>query len=390
MQRICFLFNCLLLLVLVEVTGIPRMAWGSDSMLTDTTRESITFILGEDTKAENQFYTHAVFYYHTAADERTDYIISTARSLLEVRDYLEQHPPRNHQPWGVVNLVVHSNEWSGLSIPIQSDGARTTATLLADAIKTGQFQPLPNSLVDARTDIRIQGCALGRDLPFLELLSRAFGGDDPDGQRPLVRSSKYFLSFYAVQDEQGRLLRCERYLTNFWYAFYPKDQRPDTAALRQQLQTRYPDAPINWEDAITRTQPRYFGDVFHYTYILPLKWFVLYADETSRPTVATRPAQNAWLSAQTELRDYVRQVGIPLSAFAWEIKPIQYDLADHTLVPAIRAYGKSTVLCVLQTFTEPDPANPDQQRPVRPTFDDLTYYSIVVPPQPAIEVAAVR
>ncbi len=387
MKLIHFLHNSLLLAMLIIITGPSHKAWCSKSVQPDSLRESITFILGEDTSIEKPFFTYAAHYYHTDTVERTDYIIVTARSLLDVRNYLEQHPPRNRQPWGIINLVVHSNEWSGLSIPVHKDGSpRTTSALLNKSIQSGQFKPLPDYLIDVRTDIRIQGCASGRDLPFLELLSRAFGGSAPDEQRPLVRSSKYFISFYAVRDEKGRILECERYLTNFWYAFYPKDKNPDVTALRLQLQTRYPDVQIDWEDALTRKKPRYFGDVFHTTLFraLTLKWSVLYTDAISRPKVGTSHEQEYWLSGQSDLQDHLQEIGIPQNAFAWEIKSIKHDMADHSIVPAIKAFGRSTMLCIMQTFTEPDPINPDQLRPLKPDFDDPVYYSIVVPPHSSV------
>jgi hypothetical protein len=66
-------------------------------------RESITFILGEDSDANNRYYEEASHYYAQALEDKTAHVVTSCRSLLEVRDYLEKNGPRNRFPRGLIN-----------------------------------------------------------------------------------------------------------------------------------------------------------------------------------------------------------------------------------------------------------------------------------------------
>ncbi len=48
-------------------------------------RERITFILGEDREADNRYYAEATNYYTHNKKGRTEYLVTTCRSLLEVK-----------------------------------------------------------------------------------------------------------------------------------------------------------------------------------------------------------------------------------------------------------------------------------------------------------------
>lgn len=74
--------------------------------------------------------------------------------------------PRAHvppgKPWGTINLVADGNAWTGMDLPIlPGDSSRTSAATLLAAQAAGQLPPLPDRVLDARTEIRLHGCALG-------------------------------------------------------------------------------------------------------------------------------------------------------------------------------------------------------------------------------------
>ena len=85
-------------------------------------REGVTFIMGEDRNQDNRFYQAATDYYATDSSVRTEHLERNLRCLADVRDYLANHRPANDRPWGVMNIVTHSYEWSGLSVPVREGG----------------------------------------------------------------------------------------------------------------------------------------------------------------------------------------------------------------------------------------------------------------------------
>jgi len=346
-------------------------------------RESIAFIMGEDSNPENLFYAKATDYYRYSQTDRTEYVITSCRSLVEVRNYLKNNPPSNNHPWGVINIVAHSNEWSGLGVPIIPGGKRTTTESLMAAIESGRFLALANNIVDAQTEIRIHGCALGRDQELLTTVSKAFGGDDIDLQRPVVRSCRYFL-FYETTRHKGQLVGCKQYMSDFWYAFYRTGYRPGDIRLSNQLRQRYPEVDMDWRDALTRTKPRWLGDSFHYTFRVPIKWIVTYPDPDSRPDLTKKGDQQAWINEQTELQQYLDDFGIPIDCFRWRFKNIDYTYDDGPKEAAIRAVGNCTVLCVLKVLTVPDLNDPTNRQPLSPSVTDNVYYEAEIPGMNAV------
>ncbi len=329
-------------------------------------RDSITFIMGN---SENGFYANAAYYYRHNKTDRTEYVETSLRTLIEVRDYLKNNPPAGGKKWGVINIVVHGNEWTGLGIPVFPGGERATRESLAAAVESGAFCPPDQGVVDSKTEIRIHGCALGRDHTLLKLISRAFGGNEEYLQVPVVRSCRYFIS-YETTENNGEITHCHEYLTDFWYAFYRAGCRPGDIRLADQLRHRYPDADINWRDALKRTLPRYVGDNFHLTFNLPFKWTVIYPDAKSRPDIREKKYGQKWLNSQIEFRQYVDSLNIPADYFEWTIQKVRYKCDDGTFKPAIEAIGRCTILCVLKTLTEPE----SNRIPLRPLITDTKYY----------------
>ena len=126
-----------------------------------------------------------------------------------------------------------------------------------------EFEPLADRLVDARTTIRIRGCALGRNQDILRLLSAAFGGTDM--QRPVVRAPKH-LQDYEYETEDGRIIYAEEFLSEFWFVTYPRPgrnrypqvRRPSDDELVDMFREKYPDADMDWRvrlpQAVTRNR----------------------------------------------------------------------------------------------------------------------------------------
>jgi len=244
------------------------------------TRESITFILGEDSEPENQYYTEAINYYRFNELNKTENLITHCRSLLELKLYLEENPPSNNLPWGRVNVVVHSNEWSDLGAPVIPEGERASVESLRAAMNSGDFTPVPNNLMDNQTELMIYGCGLGRNKQLLRQIGLAFGGMEHDDPKPNVKSSRYFISYESAKQENGKPEDCKRFITEYWYAHHPSFHRPNDSKLIQQLNQNYDSTDMVWQDALSRTVPRFSGDSYHYTFRLPVVWYVAFENHT--------------------------------------------------------------------------------------------------------------
>lgn len=312
-------------------------------------RKGVTFIMGEDRNPDNRFYQAATDYYTTDERARTEHLERNLRCLADVREYLQNHRPAG-APWGVINIVAHSYEWGGLSVPVREGQGRTDLTALRLAIAAGELKPLADSVVDCRTEIRIQGCALGRDTALLRLMSVAFGGRDIE--RPKVGSSRYFV-YYESQREGGLVESANQFFAKYWYVVYPKGQRPGNVELAKRFAERYPADKTDWRSALGRSGPRWPGDAYYRMLSLPATWVTVYPESVALPRLSTAAARRVWLEAQTELGQRLAGLGLGLDDFLWSVRDT--SVVDSGVVkPAILAVGRSTIACVEQDVVMPD------------------------------------
>lgn len=342
-------------------------------------REGVTFILGEDRSQDSRFYQAASDYYATDSGARTEYLERNLRCLADVRDYLDNHRPANGLPWGVVNIVTHSYEWGGLSVPVREGGGRADLTALRLAIGSGNLTPLPDSVVDCRTEFRVQGCALGRDTALLRLLGIAFGG--PDLQRPRVGSSRYFVYYESVRDG-GQVVSADQFFADYWYVVYPKGQRPGNAELAKRLAERYPDDSVDWRAAMGRSGPRRPGDAWYRMLSLPATWVTIYPESVALPPLRTQAARRSWLEGQADLRKRLEGAGLGIDDFVWSVRDTAV-LDSGIRKPAVFAIGRSTIACIERELMMPDSAQPGCQRRVRAADQDAAFFERVAPVRPA-------
>ncbi|MEM7104777.1 MAG: hypothetical protein AAF502_16690 [Bacteroidota bacterium] len=314
----------------------------------DIKRKSITFILGDDQKPENRYYWEATNYYKTSPEAKTDKLVTHCRSLLEVRNYLEEKAIPG-TPWGLVNLVVHSNEWSGIEIPVVPEGNRATVQTVQAALDGGLFPPLTEEIADSNTTIFMHGCALGKNEALVQVLKEAFFGKGNHVNKTL-QSSPYFVLYESKMINGMPVSR--KFNANAYYAFYKRGYRPGDIKLSRQLASRYAETEVDWRGALERTQPRFTGDLYHYTFHLPIVWTVTYPDNTSRPSLKTEVEKEAWLNEQPELLEAVKELGISKDLFTWTFRNVNYTFEDGVTEPGIKVIGFCTVLCVLEPLVE--------------------------------------
>ena len=202
------LLSSLLLIGFLLIRELRRPAPEFPATAQPLSRPDITFLIGSDSETENPYFAKAAEYYRLDEEEGAEWVITNCKTLQEVNEYLrERHLGR---PWGRIQLVMHGNEWTGMGVPITAGGRRTSAAQLWTALEQGQLKPLPDSLLDARSEIHLQACALGRDEPLLQALAFAFGGFDE--QRPRLYSSRYFVGYTSAGGPAGR---SRKYLADY-------------------------------------------------------------------------------------------------------------------------------------------------------------------------------
>lgn len=412
-------------------------------------RRSITFIMGEDPPdSSNLFYTGATAYF---ALHPTDDLLEMHRTLIAVRDYLAVAERAGERPWGEINIVVHANEEGGMTIPVLPvpDGEdpemwQANLLILEDAIDNGDFEPLPDSLVDAGTVINIRGCSLGRSPEMLNLLSRAFGGEGL--RRPTVRASRHVQAF-DFSPEEWRVdssdspTAAENYFVEFWFLGFPAGNRPPNSQLAPQFRARFPDVGVDWDDALSRpgnpsgdlpawqdrTRRVDFDPSWDYFPIpanqAALEQLVGQIEEYEGATNVVEVSRTRRADGSLDLVfNYVDADGIPHSGATIPVGPslptndaerlarfrreerFGQDLArigrtwddytwtftstDEALAGGLRRLsmvgtGRRTIVRVERELRGPDSANPGQTRRLHPPVTNLTHFGEEVPVRPA-------
>lgn len=104
------------------------------------------------------------------------------------------------------------------------------------------------------------------------------------------------------------------------------------------------------------------GDPFRHIFRIPIEWVVTYSDVDSRPDLKEKARQEKWINEETELKQYLDNLGLLIDSFQWSYRNITHTNNDGTEEPAIKAVGSCTVLCVLRALTAPDPNDPARRQ----------------------------
>ncbi len=298
-------------------------------------RKSITFILGEDEDMKDQYYELAKKYHLINATEKTDYFIDDCRSLIAVRNYLEKIANEDDIKWGAINLVVHSNQWTGMSVPISAEGERTNVDALLASIFDGSFEPVSDEYLDSNSKMNIKACGLGQNIDLIEALQVAFGG--MDNEQPIIHSSSFFIQYF--ENEYGEIVSKE--LEPF-YAFYRTAYKPADLHIEKQFQKRYPNESIDWLDILVNQQSQVDG-LFTKKFNVPIEWEVIIPKSKKVSNFKSEKDKLAFVNEQADLLELLNKCNIPIEKFRWNITS---KLQNGEVVVKIK--GKATVVCVLR------------------------------------------
>jgi len=392
-------------------------------------RESIAFAMGdpEPLKKGNQFYRGGIAYLMLNPIGQLEL---TQRSLLEVKQYLENHPPANSLPWGDVHILVHANEEGWMKTPVVPNGHEADPIVMLHFVESGELT-LPDTLLDRLSVLRIRGCAVGRSPEMMQALSKAFGGND--SQRPLVRAPKHLQAYeYAPRDahpDGPPPTSAEEYLRELFIIGFPSKQIPSDKDRRAQFAAKYPDVGIDWTKVAfeQRSRPFTIDSDQGWTYIrLPKDDKELATVVNSLITGGTATNVKITNSAthtegsltRTTLTVSYKQGGQDVTGTEFEAGPnpptdeagrlkilrprldeeldpepaahlfVDFSWTAHTEDKAIgngrRKFtitfdGSRTIFRFLRDLTEPDPDKPGKQRRAHPLVTDLTYFGEAKP-----------
>lgn len=334
-------------------------------------RESITFILGEDKSAENPYYSEATKYFSGPSHEKTDHLVTHCRSLVEVREYLTKNAPANSLPWGRINLVSHGDQYLGLSVKVAPGSRRTTLERLQEYIDAGSFSPLAGNIVDENTEIALHACGIGNNKAFVEAFGMVFKSENA---LPHVIAPKLFEMYSSASRVTGGK-ESNRFQTRVWMVPYNKEDKPGEITLCNLLHEEYPNATIDWQDALTRRQPRFAGDTYHYTFEIPVNMVINLLPNDTLPDFSTADKRLQWIDQQPEINHILSKIQIPAELFSWNLKKGFAKSKDGKKAIAISVKGSCTMLCILKPLVDETAAL--CSKPFVPAISDTTYYYTV-------------
>lgn len=306
-------------------------------VLPESKGSTITYIMGEDNNGQS-FYTLAKEYFQKDAIEKTDKTVVHIRSIEGLIDHLNATDLKFDR----IELVTHGNVWSGLSAKILDGGNRSYPKDLLKAKLQEKLPVLKPGIVDPKTEINLWGCGIGRN-PIMNIaLDKIFTASD--GIRPRVRASEDFVVFRKIAGRDAPV----KLSASYWPYFFKRGYRPSESLIQQNLKSQFPDVKVDWEDAFTREQAENDSVSFVNSFHIPVSWTVIYDQKEYRPAVGSDDEKMKWIRSQKGLMKKIEDLEIPIDKYKWTVNKIIHTNEEGEKVPAIKAIGMSTVLCVVK------------------------------------------
>ena len=328
-----------LVIVIISLTSINHT---NTVPVDEIERESVTFILGSDRTIHNPYYEKAASYYRNNVNNRTERVVTHCTSLFEVQEYLTNNRTKNGLPWGHINLVSHGNQYLGLSMKITPDGKRTTAERLHKSLEEGSLIEIPTYAISNSTKIELHGCGIGKDEELVSEISKAFSNDTVS---PQVIANEYFEYYVTDFFNEEKIIR---FNAEYWFIRYKMGYRPNDRLVIRRLNNLYPDDSINWKEALSKTSASEPGEVFHYTFDIPVKWVFRYDSKDSVPILNSKKSRLKWASENKRIMSDLEKLEIQPEEINWWMRNIYVKNPDGSKTPALWVKGYCTILCVLR------------------------------------------
>jgi len=332
-----FLFSISPLIIYFIVVGLVCSSSDMSKVLPEQKGSTVTYILGED-HHDQTFYTLAKEYFLMDNLERTDKMVVHIRSIEGLIDHLNS----SEQKLARIELVTHGNVWSGLSAKILDGGERSYPKDLLKAKLKNELPLLKTGVIDRKTEINLWGCGIGRN-PIINIaLDKIF--TDSDGLRPRVKASEDFVIFRKVAGTDTPI----KLSASYWPYFFKRGYRPSESLIQQKLNNQFPETDMDWQDAFSRDEAENDTASFVNSFNIPVSWTVIYEQKEDRPSVTSDDEKMSWIRSQKGLIKKIDDLGIPIDKYKWTVNKIIHTDEKGKKVPAIKAIGMSTVLCVVK------------------------------------------
>jgi hypothetical protein len=234
----------------------------------------------------------------------------------------------------------------------------------------GIFSPLSDSIIDQETTIAIHACGVGNNAEFVESFAQVFRSRTAI---PRVIAPKHFEFYTSGTDQLGNEYS-KFYMARSWMVSFRKGEKPGDIKLCNLLHEKYPDAPVDWQDALRRPKPRFGGDTYHYTFDIPVNLVIYLSANDSLPDFTSSENQLNWINQQSQIQHILSNMQIPARHFSWTLKKGSAKDKSGVRTTAISVKGFCTMLCILKPLTAEKLTSCGNAPPFVPALTDTAFY----------------
>ncbi|MEM6396633.1 MAG: VIT domain-containing protein [Bacteroidota bacterium] len=317
----------------------------------DLAANTITYILGED-EGTNAYYERAASFFRQNSQWESAVVETGVRSIADMVTDLRKPACRGHegrsksnQAWQRINVVVHGNQWTGLAVAPTGSGERQRTDAQTLHALRDELLDLPASVIDGNTEVVLHGCSTSRDSSLLLALSALLGNER--GEYPVVASSRSFSLFRQGDSSPQPHLQ----LADYYFVAAPLRQWPIREKLAEELVEKYPDAQIDWADALGRNRFSEGDAPLLYQFNVPVDWLDVFAPDSELPQPSGQRALRNYAASIDRLNLELDRLELSVDDFAWQSEPSSYTTAGGHSYPALALHGQARVFCVLQPIS---------------------------------------
>ena len=213
-------------------------------MLAASPRADVVFLMRASEGKASGYFDLAAQYYQRQPGVVA--VVASARSMLQVREFLQRSPLRGTQPWGKIILVAHGSRWAGLQVAIFADEGIASPLRWSEVLANGEFIALTNGVVDATSLLQLESCGLGYRADLMQQIAVLLSGTS--GMR--VHAEKGSVEFRSNLVKGKPITRVTRTITRYLPILRKKISKQTTSWT--DAQGRH--IPISFRQELTESQ----------------------------------------------------------------------------------------------------------------------------------------
>lgn len=315
----------LLMLVAIKLyllNEAPKQVGKSIDPCVTEGRTSVTFIMGDDESQKNNFYKNATYFYHMDITQKTDFVVHSCKTLMDVSEYLSNNS--NGKKFGTINMVCHGNPWQGLSILIAKHLPRANVSNLENALKNKWIKPLCSDGIDHNTIINIVSCGVGKNNDFKSVINKFFTCPD-NPYPPLINIETHFVNFSDKHEKR---------LSDFYFVL-SKYEFDDPQIIANKLQNKYQQILIDWQTAYNHDNKLSGDRPYKHQFKMLVEWKIGFEHQNEIPNLSKEPDIVTWLKTQNDAMTELEQMKLKLEDFMWH----SFVVTDQQNTLKIKGYA---------------------------------------------------